>query len=87
MVRASHAACRAGREPGRRRLVPLLPRRRKVALGDPSGIADLEHAVAIAVVVDHADYLTVAAHNLAVMLIRSGRPLEAVPYLDLGAPA
>ena len=35
----------------------------------------------------HGDYYTVAAHNLAVVLIRCGRVLEARAYLDAGERA
>ncbi len=35
----------------------------------------------------HGDYLNVAAHNLAVVLIRSGRVREAKDYLDIGERA
>jgi ATP/maltotriose-dependent transcriptional regulator MalT len=56
-----------------------------VSGGDESGLADLRQAVEIAERIGHADYLTVAAHNLAVVLMRSGRVREAVPYLQLGA--
>jgi DNA-binding CsgD family transcriptional regulator/tetratricopeptide (TPR) repeat protein len=51
--------------------------------GDDSGLADLHEAVEIAQRIGHADYLTVAAQNSAVMLIRAGRVLDAEPFLDL----
>ena len=51
--------------------------------GDDAGLADLRTAVEIAQRIGHADYLTVAAQNTAVVLMRSGRVLEAEPYLDL----
>jgi DNA-binding CsgD family transcriptional regulator/tetratricopeptide (TPR) repeat protein len=57
----------------------------KVSCGDESGLADLREAVEIAERLGHADYLTVAAHNLAVVLMRSGRVLEATPYLQTAA--
>lgn len=59
----------------------------RVSLGDAAGFADLREAVKLAAELDHGDYLTVATHNLAVMLIRSGRALEATPYLALGERA
>jgi DNA-binding CsgD family transcriptional regulator len=55
----------------------------RVALGDSAGFTDLESAVEIAEEIDHGENLTVAASNLAVVLIRSCRPLEAEPYLDI----
>jgi DNA-binding CsgD family transcriptional regulator/tetratricopeptide (TPR) repeat protein len=54
-------------------------------LGDEAGLADLRESVARARALGHADYATVAAHNLAVMLLRSARIAEAEPYLELGA--
>jgi DNA-binding CsgD family transcriptional regulator len=54
----------------------------KCSAGDDSGLDDLRSAVEIATRIGHADYLTVAAHNLAVMLVRSGQVLAAKPYLD-----
>ena len=54
-------------------------------LGDEAGLADLREAVELARALGHADYATVAAHNLAVMLLRSARIAEAEPYLELGA--
>jgi tetratricopeptide (TPR) repeat protein len=59
----------------------------KVSLGDESGFDDLEQAVKTADRLGHGDYFTVAAHNLAVVLIRSGRIREAKPYLDAGERA
>jgi DNA-binding CsgD family transcriptional regulator/tetratricopeptide (TPR) repeat protein len=59
----------------------------KVSLGDESGFADLREAIEVAARLGHGDYLTVAAHNLAVVLIRSGRALEAEPYLAIGERA
>jgi DNA-binding CsgD family transcriptional regulator/tetratricopeptide (TPR) repeat protein len=59
----------------------------RVSLGDEGGLADLRRAVETADRLGHGDYLTVAAHNLAIVLIRSGRVLEAEPYLDLGERA
>ncbi|HKE98756.1 MAG TPA: BTAD domain-containing putative transcriptional regulator [Actinomycetes bacterium] len=57
----------------------------RVSLGEEEpGFADLRQAVAITERLDHGDYLTVSAHNLAVVLIRSGLALQAKPYLDLG---
>jgi DNA-binding CsgD family transcriptional regulator/tetratricopeptide (TPR) repeat protein/energy-coupling factor transporter ATP-binding protein EcfA2 len=55
----------------------------KCVTGDDSGLIDLQTAVEIATNIGHADYLSVAAHNLAVMLMRWGRVLEARPYLDM----
>lgn len=57
----------------------------KVASGDESGFADLRTSVEIADHLGHADYLTVAAHNLAVLLMRAGRVGEATPYLGIAA--
>ncbi|MEN3359288.1 MAG: hypothetical protein V7637_3270 [Mycobacteriales bacterium] len=57
----------------------------KVACGDESGFADLRQAVEVADRLGHADYLTVAAHNLAVVLMRAGRVVEATPYLRVAA--
>jgi DNA-binding CsgD family transcriptional regulator len=51
--------------------------------GDEDGLADLRGAVEIAERIGHADYLTVAAQNTAVVLMRSGRVPEAEPYLNL----
>ena len=59
----------------------------RVSLGDEGGVADLRRAVETADRLGHGDYLTVAAHNLAIVLIRSGRVREAEPYLDLGERA
>jgi DNA-binding CsgD family transcriptional regulator/tetratricopeptide (TPR) repeat protein len=59
----------------------------RIPLGDVGGFADLRAAVEIAQRIDHADYLTGAAHNLSVALIRSGRHTEAAPYLDIAARA
>jgi hypothetical protein len=59
----------------------------KVSLGDQSGFADLREAIETAARLGHGDYLTVAAHNLAVVLIRSGCALEAEPYLAIGERA
>jgi DNA-binding CsgD family transcriptional regulator/tetratricopeptide (TPR) repeat protein len=59
----------------------------RASLGDEAGVADLQRAVETADQLDHGDYLTVAAHNLAVILIRSGRVPEARRYLDLGERA
>ncbi len=56
----------------------------RTCLGDEGGRADLVSAIALAKRLRHWDYLTVAAHNLAVVLLRSGEVREAVPYLDLG---
>jgi len=57
----------------------------RIPLGDEGGFADMRAAVEIAQQIDHADYLTGAAHNLSVALIRSGRHTEAAPYLDIAA--
>jgi DNA-binding CsgD family transcriptional regulator len=59
----------------------------RVSLDEEAGFADLRRAVEIADRLSHGDGLTVAAHNLAVALIRSGRPLEAEPYLAIGERA
>jgi len=59
----------------------------KTSVGDPSGVGDLKRAVETADRLDHGDYLTVAADNLAVVLIRSGRVREAKPYLDVAERA
>ena len=53
--------------------------------GDDRGLADLRESVELASRLGHADYLTLAAHNLAVILLRSARVAEAEPYLRLGA--
>jgi hypothetical protein len=58
-----------------------------VSLDEQAGFADLRRAVEIADRLGHGDGLTVAAHNLAVALIRSGRALEAEPYLAIGERA
>ena len=55
------------------------------SLGDEAGLADLRESVELARALGHADYATVAAHNLAVVLLRSARIAEAEPYLELGA--
>jgi DNA-binding CsgD family transcriptional regulator/tetratricopeptide (TPR) repeat protein len=57
----------------------------RASLGDEGGLDDLADAVELAGRLDHADYLTVAAHNLAVMLLRAGRVLDAAPHLELAA--
>jgi DNA-binding CsgD family transcriptional regulator/tetratricopeptide (TPR) repeat protein len=59
----------------------------RASLGDDGGLEDLEAAVAEADRLGHGDYLTVAAHNLAVILFRTGRVREAKAYLDLGERA
>jgi DNA-binding CsgD family transcriptional regulator/tetratricopeptide (TPR) repeat protein len=59
----------------------------RTSLGDPEGIADLRQSVETAARIGHDDYLTVAAQNLAVLLIRSGRELEAEPFLAIGERA
>lgn len=59
----------------------------RVALGDSAGFADLEQAVDTAGEIDHGESLTVTANDLAGLLIRSGRPLEAEPYLDIAQRA
>jgi DNA-binding CsgD family transcriptional regulator len=59
----------------------------RVSLGDASGFDDLREAIETAARLGHADYLTMATHNLAVVLIRSGRALEAEPYLATGERA
>jgi DNA-binding CsgD family transcriptional regulator/tetratricopeptide (TPR) repeat protein len=59
----------------------------RASVGDPAGVHDLERAVELADRLDHGDYLTVAAHNLAVVLIRSGRVRQAEPYLETAARA
>jgi DNA-binding CsgD family transcriptional regulator/tetratricopeptide (TPR) repeat protein len=59
----------------------------RVSLGDDAGQEDLEAAVEEADRLGHGDYLTVAAHNLAVILIRTGQVREAGRYLDLGERA
>ncbi|HEY7175088.1 MAG TPA: LuxR C-terminal-related transcriptional regulator, partial [Micromonosporaceae bacterium] len=55
----------------------------KATLGDESGIGDLREAVDAALRLDLADYVTVSAHNLSVMLVRSGCLAEAKHYLDI----
>jgi DNA-binding CsgD family transcriptional regulator/tetratricopeptide (TPR) repeat protein len=55
------------------------------SLGDEAGLADLRESIELARTLGHADYATVAAHNLAVVLLRSARIAEAEPYLELGA--
>jgi DNA-binding CsgD family transcriptional regulator/tetratricopeptide (TPR) repeat protein len=59
----------------------------RASLGDEGGLADLERAVETADRLGHGDYLNVAAHNLAVVLIRSGRLREAKDHLDIGERA
>jgi DNA-binding CsgD family transcriptional regulator/tetratricopeptide (TPR) repeat protein len=59
----------------------------RLPLGDEDGFADMRASVEIAQQIDHGDYLTGAAHNLSVALIRSGRHAEAPPYLDIAARA
>jgi tetratricopeptide (TPR) repeat protein len=59
----------------------------RASLGDDGGLADLERAVETADRLGHGDYLNVAAHNLAVVLIRSGRLREARDHLDIGERA
>ena len=59
----------------------------RASLGDEAGLADLEQAVETVDRLGHGDYLNVAAHNLAVVLIRSGRLREAKDYLDIGERA
>ena len=59
----------------------------RAALGDEEGLEDLEAAVEEADRLGHGDYLTVAAHNLAVILFRTGRVREAKRYLDIGERA
>jgi hypothetical protein len=56
-------------------------------LGDEGGPADLERAVETADRLGHGDYLNVAAHNLAVVLLRSGRLREAKDHLGVGERA
>ena len=53
--------------------------------GDDGGLADLRESVRLAARLGQADHLTVAAHNLAVVLLRSGRLRDAEPWLDLAA--
>jgi DNA-binding CsgD family transcriptional regulator/tetratricopeptide (TPR) repeat protein len=57
----------------------------KVSSGDESGYADLREAIAIAERLDHAEYLTVSAHNLAVMYLRAVRVQDAAPLLERAA--
>jgi DNA-binding CsgD family transcriptional regulator/tetratricopeptide (TPR) repeat protein len=59
----------------------------RASLGDEAGVEDLEAAVSEADRLGHGDYLTVAAHNLAVILFRTGHIREAKAYLDLGERA
>jgi len=59
----------------------------RVSLGDDAGLADLERALEVADRLGHGDYLTVAAHNLAVILIRTGRVREASDALEVGERA
>jgi len=59
----------------------------RMSLGDESGEADAREAIAIASRIDHGDYLTVAAYNLAIALIRSGRVPEAKDCLDIAEQA
>ena len=53
--------------------------------GDDQGLADLRESVELAGRLGQADNVTLAAHNLAVILLRSARVAEAEPYLTLGA--
>lgn len=59
----------------------------RLALGDEGGFADLRQAVDIAQQIDHGDYLTGAAHNISVALIRAARHVEARPYLEVAERA
>jgi DNA-binding CsgD family transcriptional regulator len=59
----------------------------RAALGDEEGLEDLAAAVEEADRLGHGDYLTVAAHNLAVILFRTGQVREAKRYLDIGERA
>jgi DNA-binding CsgD family transcriptional regulator/tetratricopeptide (TPR) repeat protein len=59
----------------------------RVSLGDDAGLADLERALEVADRLGHGDYMTVAAHNLAVILIRTGRVREASDALEIGERA
>jgi DNA-binding CsgD family transcriptional regulator/tetratricopeptide (TPR) repeat protein len=70
---AAHALCYRGVAQG--------------SLGREAGFNELRRSVEIAERIDHGDYLSVAAHNLAVLLIRSGRPIEAEPWLTIGERA
>jgi DNA-binding CsgD family transcriptional regulator len=54
----------------------------RASLGDDDGIADLERAIEVAGRTRHADFETVASHNLASVLLRVGRVAEAEPYLE-----
>jgi len=59
----------------------------RVALGHESGLADLERAVEAAERSRQGDCLAVAAHNVAVALLRSGRPEPARRYLVIAERA
>ncbi len=54
----------------------------RASLGDEDGIADLQRAIEVAGRTRHADFETVAAHNLSSVLLRVGRVAEAEPYLE-----
>ena len=54
----------------------------RASLGDDEGIADLQRAIEVAGRTRHADFETVASHNLASVLLRVGRVAEAEPYLE-----
>ncbi|HZB51153.1 MAG TPA: AAA family ATPase, partial [Mycobacteriales bacterium] len=53
--------------------------------GDEQGLADLRRSVELAGRLGQADNVTLAMHNLAVILLRSARVAEAEPYLRVGA--
>jgi DNA-binding CsgD family transcriptional regulator/tetratricopeptide (TPR) repeat protein len=59
----------------------------RLSMGDDAGFGDMRDGVALARQVDHGDYLSVAAHNLGVALIRMERHVEAKVYLDIAERA
>ncbi|HYY78169.1 MAG TPA: AAA family ATPase, partial [Actinomycetes bacterium] len=59
----------------------------RASQGDEAGFADMERAVETARQAGHGDYLAVAAHNRAILLIRSARPIEGERDLDVAERA
>jgi DNA-binding CsgD family transcriptional regulator/tetratricopeptide (TPR) repeat protein len=59
----------------------------RLSTGDDGGFGDMRDGVVLAQQVDHGDYLSTAAHNLGVALIRTERHVEAKVYLDIAERA
>ncbi|MGF1668211.1 MAG: AAA family ATPase [Acidimicrobiia bacterium] len=59
----------------------------RIGVGDPAGVQDLQTAIAMAIELDHGEYLARAAVNLTVSLIFMGRHPEAIPYIELAEQA